>query len=398
MSEWNHSPRNHHDDELVTTTAQQPAMVAAPGLQSQGQSVDLPRVRQGMWIPVIAGTLAIVMTAGILWQIFQPHDLQATTGTGSAPVSTSGAAAPGEDALANVNGQYISYNMVASECFGRIGQEVLDSIINRTLIQQEVQKRGIVVSEAEVQQEVAKIAKEFNLGVDMWYQMLTTERGISPDQYRKDIIWPKLALEKIAGTDVKISDQDMQKAFVRDFGPRVRCRLIMLDNLRRANEVWQKASTSPDDFERLAREFSIDSNSRALGGSIPPIRRYSGNEELENAAFKLKAGEISSLIQIDVNRFVILKCEGATEPVVTDIKDVWNDLYAQQQKEKVQERVITVFEDIKKSSRVDNFLTNTSTGGVVNPLSQTTPGQMPAGQIPAGQTATGIQQTSGTLR
>lgn len=334
---------------------------------------------------MIAGTLVILVAGGVIWQIFQADDLQATTAQ-----NVSGTPVPSEQttqqAIAKVNDQFISYDAVASECFSRIGQEVLDNIINRTIIQQEVQKRGIVVSEAEVQQEVVKIAKEFNLGVDMWYQMLATERGISPEQYRKDIIWPKLALEKLAGTKVIVSDADMQKAFVRNYGPRVRCRMIVLDNIRRANEVWEKANRTPDDFERLAREFSVDPNSRALGGSIPPIQRFSGSEELENAAFNLKMGEISSLIQIDVNRYVILKGEGQTEPIVTDIKTVWNDLYAQLEKEKTQEKVATIFEDIKKTSRVDNYLTNTSTGGVTNPLMKQS----------GGQKTPSIQPTSGT--
>ncbi|WP_459555390.1 peptidylprolyl isomerase [Lacunimicrobium album] len=361
MSEWTHSEEQADYAGQTYEQGDDATNSAAPVAGSYTK-----KARKGSWIPTVAGTLVILVAGGVIWQVFKAENLQATTG--QAVSGTPVAAQPTTQALAKVNDQFISYDAVASECFSRIGSEVLDNIINRTIIQQEVQKRGIVVSEAEVQQEIVKIAKEFNLGVDMWYQMLTTERGITPEQYRKDIIWPKLALEKLAGDKVVVSDADMEKAFVRNYGPRVRSRMIMLDNIRRANEIWEKASRNPEEFERLARETSIDPNSRALGGSIPPIQRHSGNPELENAAFNLKAGEISSLIQIDVNRYVILKCEGQTEPIVTDIKTVWNDLYAQLEKEKTQEKVATIFEDVKKTARVDNYLTNTTSGGVANPL------------------------------
>lgn len=317
--------------------------------------------KRNLLIPVIAGTTVCVLAAGVIFQIMK-QEPAAAVGEKNQQTSQQGRT---PQSLARVNGQIISYDEVARECFARVGEEVLENIINRTIIAQEAKKKGVVISEAEVNKEVMSIAKDFNLPVDTWYQMLATERGISPMQYRRDIIWPKIALEKLAGTDVKITQNDMQQAFVRDYGPRVRCRWIVLDNFRRANDVLVEAEKDPANFDKLAQKHSIEPQSRALGGAFPPVQRTGDpyRKRLEDTAFRLKPGEISGLIEVGTSKYAILKCEGHTEPIVTDIKEVWNELYTQLKKEKTQSRVAEVFEGLKKQTRVDNYLTNRSTGG-----------------------------------
>ncbi|MFN9970002.1 MAG: peptidylprolyl isomerase, partial [Phycisphaerae bacterium] len=112
----------------------------------------------------------------------------------------------------------------------------------------------------------------------------------------------------------------MRDAYEDNYGERVKARMMVLDNLRRAQEAWEKARSSPDDFESMARELSVEPNSRALGGTVPPIRKNSGaHEEIRKAAFEMKTpGEISGIIQVDVSQYVILKYEGRTEPVEHD--------------------------------------------------------------------------------
>ena len=311
-----------------------------------------------------AGTGVAVLATAVAIQVFRAEDgaaaaqpQQQNTAAGTARVSGT------DRPLARVNSQLITWETVAQECMVRHGTEVLDNIINRTIIVAACEERGVAVTEQEVNAEIARIAKRFNLSIDQWYQMLQAERAITPDQYRRDVIWPMLALRKIAGDDVQITEQDVQQAFVRDYGPRVEAKLIMMDNHRRALDVYSQARQNPDDFERLAQKHSIEQNSAAMGGAVPPIRRHSGAKELEDAAFKLKPGEISPIVQVGPSRYVIIKCEGHTEPVVT-LNEVRERIMEDLQEEKTQVAVAKVFEQIKKETRVDNFLTNVSTGGV----------------------------------
>jgi foldase protein PrsA len=307
-----------------------------------------------------------IVIAAIAFQLYRAEPAQSQTRPAAAGQPGS-AQAPGGAAgtiVARVNNQTISQEWVKNEAFEQHGESVLENIINRVLIDQECKRRNISVSQAEILQEVTAISKKFNLPPDTWYQMLETERGIPKEQYHRDIIWPMLALKKLAGDNLSITEQELQETFIRDYGPRVEARVIYFDgNIRQATQIAEQAQRNPDEFEALARQWSSDPNTRALGGAIPPIRKYGGAPTIENTAFRLKPGEVSSLIDLGESKFVILKCEGFTEPVVTDIEDVRGALSQQLTEEKTQASVAKVFEDIKSRAKIQNFLTRTVTEG-----------------------------------
>ncbi len=375
MGEGNHAPQATANDTAKNNTAKSNlAMIAA-------------------------GTVFLLLAGGVLAQFFRDPDAgtrksaQADTESNTGKARVNQQRSQSSRAIARIvagnSKSLISEDELAAECIRRVGKDVLDSLINRMIIQLACQERGIVVTEPEVSREIARMAADFKIDVKTWYDMLQSERELSPEQYRRDIIWPMLALRKLAGDKVQISESDMQKEFIRLYGPRVKARLIMLDNVRRANPVWEKAVKNPDDFGRLAREHSIDPNSRALDGSIPPIPHFSGNKELEDAAFKLREGEVSGIIHIGLKRYVILKCEGRTEPLVSNIEQVRGQLQVDLTKQKIQKAAAKIFTKLKENARVDNYLTGTSTGGVRQTSGTRTPGTSSTRNVnPAAGTAT----------
>lgn len=355
---------------------------------SAGNANNKPK-RQMIWI--FGGAAMAVVTAGLLMQYFRAPAGQAASDSQAGTARVGGAKAP--DVVARVGKESISYDAVAEECYKRHGKEVLDDLIHRLVIQQACEAQQITVTDQEVSAEIEKIAKRFNLDVSQWLQMLQAERSITPIQYRTSVIWPMVALRKLAGEQIDLSEEDVKKAFIREYGPRVKARVIMLDNMRRANEVWDEATRNPEDFEKLAQKYSIDPNSRALGGQVPPIPRYTGNENLEKAAFKLKEGELSGVVEIGTGRWVIMKCEGRTEPVVTDIEEVRNSLVDQLTEAKTQQAIGKVFEKIKEQTRVDNYLTRSSTGP--GPANGPSGGAIQGGAIQP-VSATGVRQPAAT--
>lgn len=335
---------------------------------------------------VAAGTGAAVLGAAILFQSFRALPGTAAEGPGTRAGTKDGSS--GKVALGNtgtsaessatqknnfaarvtLDGKVltISDDEVAQECVKRLGKEVLDNLINRATIQLACQARGVEVTPDEVKKEVVRIAAEFKIPTEQYLQMLQAERNIAPAQYQRDVIWPMLALRKLAGKEITATDEEIQKAFQREYGPRVKVRMILCDNLRRAQAAWSKAKEDPDNFEKCVQEFSIDQTSKSLDGSVPPIPRHSGSPKIEEAAFKLKPGEISAVVQLDdaTSRYVILKCEGRTQPVVTSLDaEVQAELEDQIKRQKTQEQVAIVFDSLKKETRVDNYYTGESTGG-----------------------------------
>ncbi|MEZ6059958.1 MAG: peptidylprolyl isomerase [Planctomycetaceae bacterium] len=312
---------------------------------------------------LVGGTLIALVAAGIGMQVWRAQNSKAAEQKDSVAGSVRL-----DDTLATpvgrVNGQPVTYEMLAKECIERHGKDVLENVINRTIIQQACAEAGVTVTEAEVNQEIVKISKKFGLPVGQWYKMLEAERGLTALQYHRDVIWPMLALKKLAGKEVKITNEMMKEAYTDNYGPRVKARMIVMDNQRRATEIWEKLQKDPELFEDFARDYSVEPTSRILGGSIPPIRRYSGaHENIRKAAFNMQEpGEISnSIIQIGINQYVILKYEGRTEPIDHDRDAVAAQLHEELVEREVQKMVAETFSHLRENARIDNYLTNEST-------------------------------------
>ena len=158
-----------------------------------------------------------------------------------------------------------------------------------------------------------------------------------------------------------MTQDDLDKAFTATFGPRVRCRAVVLDNQRRAQEVWQLArqNPTPEIIGNLAEQYSVDPTSKALRGEVPPIQKYSGQPALEREAFALKPGELSGIIQI-ADRFMILLCEGYTKPVEVTFSEVRDELYRDIFEKKQRIEMARYFTHLRESASIDNFLAGTS--------------------------------------
>jgi parvulin-like peptidyl-prolyl isomerase len=270
--------------------------------------------------------------------------------------------------VAKINGAPIRYQELAEECLMRYGEEVLDIEISHVLLQQELKKANLSVAQQDLNEEIAHAAKLAGV-VDAqgqpdfkkWFHIAAEEQGLSKDQYLRDSVWPSAALKKLTGASIQVTQEDMQKGFQANYAERVRCRAIVLGNMRRAQEVWAKArqNTSPEYFGDLAEEYSIEPTSKSLRGEVPPIRRHGGQPQLEEVAFELKPGELSGIIQLG-ERFVILKCEGRTDPVDLKYEDVRDVLYQDIFEKKLRMAMATKFEEIREKARIDNFLAGTS--------------------------------------
>lgn len=316
---------------------------------------------------IIAGSLIAVLAIGVGFQMLRANSQPKTKPAGQPATATTS----NEFALpaSRVNGEIITREELARECMEQFGAEVLDSLISRKIIQQACAEQNVQVTDAEVTAEVTRISKHAGLPRDQWYKFIQSERGLTALQYHRDVVWPLLALKKVAGREVEITREMLKEAYIDNYGPRVKARMILFDNFGRAKKFASELHEDPSKFEEYAREYSTEPNSKVLGGRIPPIRRYSGaHEEIRNAAFRMKTeGEVSPLLQVAPSQYAILQYEGRTEPVEHDPKDVQAILHAELVEREVQLLVAETFSDLKKKARVDNYLT----GETTSPIRQT---------------------------
>ncbi|MBN2474582.1 MAG: peptidylprolyl isomerase [Pirellulales bacterium] len=268
---------------------------------------------------------------------------------------------------ATINGQQITVNKLAEECIERHGPEVLEGTINRTLIEQACEKQKITITPQDIDQEIARAAadslplKDGKPDIEAWLELVTEQQGVSADVYRRDAVWPSIALRKLASGSVKLTEEDLAKGFEANYGPRVRCRAIVMSDLRRAQRVWEMAREKPtvEHFGELAVEYSIEPGSRALRGEIPPIKKHGGQPLLEQEAFALKPGELSGVVQLG-ERYAILYCEGRTKPVEVEMASVRDLIYKDLHEKKLRAAMAEYFRRLQDAATIDNLLTGTS--------------------------------------
>jgi len=263
-----------------------------------------------------------------------------------------------------INGQTITIDQLAQRCIERHGEEVLEGTINRKLIELACEKLRISVSEQELDREIARAAsvslppKNGRVDVEGWLELVTEKQGVSIDVYRHDTVWPTVALKKLVGDDISVTEEDIQKGIEANYGPRVRCLAIVLNNFRRAQEVWEmaRANCTAEYFGELAAQYSIEPGSRALRGEVPPIKKHGGQPLLEEEAFSLKEGDISGIVQVG-ERFVILYCLGRTKPTEVRVEEVRDLIYEDIFEKKQRLAMAKFFRELQDTAVIDNYLT-----------------------------------------
>ena len=112
----------------------------------------------------------------------------------------------------------------------------------------------MAVTAAEIDEEIDALAQRFGIDREGWLRTLDKERGISPVQYARDIIYPALALRKLCSGRVQVTPKDLQEAFEAQYGEKLRCRMILVDKQHKAMQIWEELHKNPGGFEKIAQE------------------------------------------------------------------------------------------------------------------------------------------------
>lgn len=260
---------------------------------------------------------------------------------------------------------------LAEECIVRYGPDILQSEIDRTLLLQALKTANRQVTQDDINNEIRRAAESFgyrkadgSIDLQAWLTFVTDGNLKKVDFYVSDVVWKSVALKKLVESRVEVTNEDLQKGFEANFGQKVECLAIMLRDQRTALKVWQMASANPqeDYFGQLAKQYSVEPASQNNNGQVPPIRRHSGRPDLEEEAFSLKTGEISKVVQVG-EYYIILFCQGMTQPVVTEFDAVKEHLYADILEKKLRLSMEDEFLALRGDAQIDNFLAGTSQSG-----------------------------------
>ena len=174
---------------------------------------------------------------------------------------------PKHDVMAVVNGQDIRRDALATACVERFGEDVLEGLVNKRLIQHHCRNRGIQVTDAEIDAEIDRMAARFKIGREQLLKdVIERQRGVSEAQYKNDMLWPMIAIRKVAAEELSVTDEQLQQAYESQFGEAVKCRLIVVADRQLAEQLHRQLSAQPAEFARLA--MSIVDNVMLNGETI----------------------------------------------------------------------------------------------------------------------------------
>lgn len=190
----------------------------------------------------------------------------------------------------------------------------LDSIIEEKLQLQEAKRAGLDVNEAAVQAALDDIIGKNNITMEQMEEMLLQE-GRSMTQYKKHIrdqITTSKVMQFHMGKQGKVSNKQIKKYYFehqKDFWesrkPFVRHILFIVEegspeelkaSKREQAENVLAEIQAGEDFIELAKKHSEDV-SASSGGEVGWLTKGHLVPEFEEAAFRLKSGEVSDIVE-----------------------------------------------------------------------------------------------------
>ncbi|MGD8371847.1 MAG: peptidylprolyl isomerase [Syntrophobacterales bacterium] len=300
---------------------------------------------------------------------------------------------PPDGAVATVNGTVISkseYDLQVGRVLeglrrsgkvpnemeqNQIRGEVLNNLIARELLYQETQKKGIKADEGAVDKQLKQLKGRFPTEVE--YQsamsrMNLTEgevrsklaRDIAIQQLIEDQIGPKVTVSEEEIKSYYDSNQDMFKV-----PEQVRASHILIkvesqadksqkDEARKKIEMVQQKLKKGEDFGTLAKEYSQGPSS-GNNGDLGYFRRGQMVKPFEDAAFALKPGELSEIVETRFGYHLIKVTDrkAATTLSYAEVKDRLGQYIKQG---KAQKELGLYVDGLRKNAKVETFLKESS--------------------------------------
>jgi hypothetical protein len=159
-------------------------------------------------------------------------------------------------------------------------------------------------------------------------------------------------LRKIAETEMKdISDDLLRKRFETEYGATVRVRHIQGGNVAELQAARNRLNAG-EPFEKVAREASRNPRTGALGGELPrfSLATTSIPDNFKDAAFALKEGEVSEIVECD-GAYHLIKLEQKFAPRAVKFESVKDALREKVREQLVQGIVMKFRDDLAQQAR-----------------------------------------------
>lgn len=211
--------------------------------------------------------------------------------------------------VATVNGKPLTRDQLAGLTIGLYGQQTLGTLISQEVVRQEAARLGVSVTPEEIdayvrQRVTEQLDKDAVRAGAKSAADLATQAGKGPEAIEslrqaaeariKPFVGPELLARKLMARTLQVRDAEVKSEFNRRYGAKVKVQQIVLRAKDAAEEVLKRLQQGAD-FAQMARDVSIDRVSKRAGGEMDPMP---AGAPLADAAFKLKPGQVSGVIEL----------------------------------------------------------------------------------------------------
>ncbi len=250
--------------------------------------------------------LFLPMAAMFSFGSFSIHNQSVSANSETSIVLVSKESKEDKDVVAIVNGQKITSNELYELLLSTYGNEALDVLIRRTLINQEARKHGISLTTKEVenkintlvQREVNALLQTYKIeneaDLDKELEKIGASLKEFKDKLTKRLVKEaeiELRAEKVVMKTISVSEEDLQEAY----------KSIYLKTKREAEEALEKLRLGAD-ITKMAKAQSIDRASASRDGKMLP---FSPEDDIGKSVAHLKPGELSGIINTNYGYHIV---------------------------------------------------------------------------------------------
>ena len=257
-----------------------------------------------------------------------------------------------------------------SESIDRMSREVLQNLIDRILIVQAAQEKGLLLPQSYIDQEYDEVLnRDFSGDRGRFLEYLRAQ-GLTAREFRENIykrVVVNVMRQQNRKSQSEISPERIQAFYIQNKirfyqEEAMHLRQIILTPIadegtallhQTANKIIQELAEG-DNFGDLARKYSQDEMSRK-GGDWGWIERQDIRKELSTVAFDLQPGSYSQPVELN-NTIFILYCEAKREELiqpVTEVRDAIENVLVGEIARETQERWL---QQVREDGYVRYFL------------------------------------------
>lgn len=245
-------------------------------------------------------------------------------------------------------------------------KEVLNQLINQSLVAQAGKRRNITADDAEIDRVIAQTAASRKISVEKLYE----KSGLSKEALRSsvaDSIIANKVQQQLATQNARVSDEEVnaviaaaqakgqklpQGEAIRQYHAQhilVKASANDPSAETAIRQIWQQARSGKS-FDQLAREYSQDS-SAATGGDLGWFTDGQMVPEFENAVHNLKPGQISAPVRSQFG-WHLIKLNEIRESGTPEER-TRNAVRAALEQNKAQQATYQLLQDLHKNAYID---------------------------------------------